>query len=200
MLESTVKRLENLSKQHSGYITTAELLRGKVTNRQIGAFVENGLLEKISHGHYWFVNAGYEKPADYKALEVCITNPGAIICADSACFYLGLIQVEPERLSVATRRSDRSKMKVNFPICRHYFGDGYFEDDSVKVTTPMGTYTVYDLDRSVCDCIRFKDSIDKDIFDLIIENYRKSGERKTERLYDYAGKVRMLKRVKNYVQ
>ncbi len=200
MLESTVKRLETLSKQHSGYITTAELLQGKVKNRQIGAFVQSGRLEKISHGHYWFVDAGCEKPDDYKAIEVCITNPGAIICADSACFYLGLIDVEPECLSVATRRSDRSKMKVNFPICRHYFGDSYFEDNSKKVTTPLGSYRVYDLDRSVCDCIRFKDNIDKDIFNLIIENYRKSGERQMEQMLEYAGKVRMLRRVKRYLE
>lgn len=200
MLESTVKRLENLSKQHSGYITTAELLQGKVTNRQIGAFVQSGMLEKVSHGHYWFVDERHEKPGDYKALEVCITNPGAVICADSACFYLGLIDVEPERLSVATRRSDRSKMKVNFPTCRHYFGDSYFEDSVKKVTTLLGMYRVYDLDRSVCDCIRFRDSIGDDLFDLIIENYRKSGERQIERLFDYAEKVRILGRVKRYLR
>ena len=91
-------------------------------------------------------------------------------------------------------------MKVNFPICRHYFGDSYFEDNSKKVTTPLGSYRVYDLDRSVCDCIRFKDNIDKDIFNLIIENYRKSGERQMEQMLEYAGKVRMLRRVKRYLE
>ena len=59
---------------------------------------------------------------------------------------------------------------------------------------------MYDLDRSVCDCIRFKDNIDKDIFNLIIENYRKSGERQMEQMLEYAGKVRMLRRVKRYLE
>ena len=56
------------------------------------------------------------------------------------------------------------------------------------------------MDRSVCDCIRFKDNIDKDIFNLIIENYRKSGERQMEQMLEYAGKVRMLRRVKRYLE
>ncbi len=198
MLESTVKRLENLSMERTGYITTEELLQSKITNRQIGVFVDMGMLEKISHGHYWIVKADCGKPEDYKALEVCITNPGAVICADSACFYLGLISVEPESISVATKRSDRSKMKVTFPVHRHYFGDALFGEDTKKVTSSFGTYTLYDVERSVVDCIRFKDDIDSRIFEMVIENYRKRGEKKRNRLLEYARKVRILKRVEAY--
>lgn len=198
MLESTVKRLENLSKERTGYITTEELLQARITNRQIGVFVDMGMLEKISHGHYWIVKPDCEKPGDYKALEVCITNPGAVICADSACFYLGLIQVEPERISVATKRSDRSKMKVTFPMCRHYFGDALFGEDTKKVTSAFGTYTLYDMDRSVVDCIRFRNDIDSGIFDMVIDNYRKRKDKKRDRLLEYARKTRILKRVEGY--
>ena len=199
MRETTVKRLETIAQERTGYITTEELLRSGITNRQIAVFVDRGMLEKISHGHYWLSCAGGHKPHDYKAVELCITNPNLIICADSACFYQGLISVEPERVSVATRRSDRSKFRMNFPVSRHYLGDGLFREYSRKITTALGDYTVYDLERSVCDSIRFKDGIDPAVFDLIIENYRKSETKQVDRLLEYAAKVRMLKRVQNYL-
>ena len=45
-----------------------------------------------------FCAGGHKKPADYKAVEVGLVNPKAVICADSACFYQGLIDIEPETL------------------------------------------------------------------------------------------------------
>ena len=199
MREATVKRLETIANERTGYITTEELLKSGITNRQIAVFVDKGMLEKISHGHYWLACAGCGKPAEYKAVELCITNPRLIICADSACFYQGLISVEPERVSAATRRSDRSRFRMNFPVSRHYFGDSLFREYSRKIETAFGSYTVYDLERSVCDVIRFKDSIDPAVFDLIIDSYRRSEAKQVDRLLEYAAMVRILNRVKNYL-
>ena len=54
------------------------------------------------------------------------------------------------------------------------------------------------MERIVVDCIRFKDDIDSRIFEMVIENYRKRGEKKRNRLLEYARKVRILKRVEAY--
>ena len=69
MREATVKRLETIANERTGYITTEELLKSGITNRQIAVFVDKGMLEKISHGHYWLACAGCGKPAEYKAVE-----------------------------------------------------------------------------------------------------------------------------------
>ena len=34
--------------------------------------------------------------------------------------------------------------------------------------TKYGSYNVYGIDRSVCDFIRFREDIDKDIFELVL--------------------------------
>ena len=121
MRVETRKKITDMSTRYKGYISTKELLHEGLTNRQITASVEEGLLEKISHGHYWFRCGNYNKPAEYKALEISITAPDAVICADSACYFWGLIEKEPDSLSVATKRSDRKKIHMNFPVKRHYF-------------------------------------------------------------------------------
>ena len=95
--------------------------------------------------------------------EACRVISRAVICADSACYYLGLIDVEPERLSVATLKTDRSRMQLNFPVCCHYYSDLAFQQDMQVDETPYGKIRVYDIERSVCDCIRFRADIGEDM-------------------------------------
>lgn len=198
MLRETVIRIERLSRKYKGYISTEELLREGITNRQIGVFVDIEMLERVCHGYYWFQCSAFSKSWDYKAVEVCYSDPEAVICADSACFYLGLIDKEPGRLSVATRRSDRRRLHMNFPVSRHYYSERMFPEYQKVMETEFGKYRVYDIERSVCDCIRFRDDLEEDIFAYVLECYKKRNQ-KGEELLEYAKKLRLLNLVKQYM-
>lgn len=198
MLRETVIKIEKLSRKYNGYISTEELLAEGITNRQIGVFVEIEMLERVCHGHYWFQCFPGAKPVDYKAVEVCFSDPEAVVCAASACFYLGLIDQEPEKLSVATKRSDRRKIGMNFPIVRHYYSERTFGAYQDIVKTEFGIYRIYDIDRSVCDCIRFRKEIGEDLFAYVLECYRKR-DGAGEKLLQYAKTLRLLNLVKRYV-
>lgn len=172
MRKNTYDRFNSLSSNYKGYISTRDLIREGFSNRQILCFQKEGMLEKIANGYFWMSGAGIKKPTDYKAVEVGFVNGNAVIVADSACFYQGFIDVEPKKLSVATRRSDRRLMVFPFEVTRHYLAEDNFKDRLKTVKTNYGSYQIYDIDRSVWDCIRFRDSIESDIFDLIMEKYR----------------------------
>ena len=176
-------KVKYIADKYKGYIDTEDLMKEGLTNRQIGLLTAEGKLEKVAHGHYWIISPEFSKPEDYKAVEVARVNRKAVICADSACYYMGLIDKEPEILSIATRRSDRHKMKMAF------------EDEKQVFDTNYGSYNVYGIDRSVCDCIRFREDIDKDIFELVIENYRKYDKKNEERLMAYAKAMRIGRQV-----
>ena len=188
-------KVRNISEKYKGYIDTEDLMKEGLTNRQIGLLTAEEKLEKIAHGHYWVNSDAYGKPEDYKAVEVARVNENAVICADSACYYMGLIDVEPQVLSIATKRSDRHKMKMNFEVSRHYFSEQAFEVEKHVFDTKYGSYNVYGIDRSVCDCIRFREDIDKDIFELVIENYRRYDKKNEERLMAYAKAMRIGRQV-----
>lgn len=192
MRQHTYQRVENLYSKYCGYITTKELLNEGFTNRQISTLQQEGYLEKIANGCFWMAHAGEKKHSDYKAIEVGFVNREAVVIADSACFYQGLIDIEPPRLSIATKRNDRHKMIFPFAVTRHYFSENGYEEGKKKIETQFGDYQVYEIGRSVCDCIRFRADIEKDIFELVIENYRKeySDRKMKERLLAYA---RMMK-------
>lgn len=199
MRQSTYEKFERLAQSRQGYTGTVELLEAGFTNRQIGQFVNEGFLEKVSHGHYWFLRGGHKKPADYKAVEVGLVNPKAVICADSACFYQGLIDIEPETLSVATCRTDRARMHMNFSLKRHYLSEKNFDMEQRQIETKFGTYRIYDIERSVCECIRFRNDIQEDIFEYIVERYNASQERQLGRLMQYARALRVERQAMDMV-
>lgn len=162
---TTYYRLENLYRKYSGYISTRELLEEGFTNRQIAILTEENYLEKVCHGCYWMLQCGHKKPNDYKCIEVCLSDPRAVIAMKSACYYQGLIESEPDVLVIATERTDRSTINMRFSVERHYFSSSHFQYGIEKVETKFGKYNIYNVERSVYDMVRLKDEIVIEVLD-----------------------------------
>lgn len=198
MLEKTYEKVNALFEEAGGYLPTRKLLDHKITTIQIRSMLQDGKIEKVSHGHYWNLMSGRKKPKHYKMLEACMTNPHAVICSFSACYYHGLLKEEPEKLYVATARTDRGGMKLTFPVSRHYFSVSYFEEDMETIETAQGTIRVYGVDRSVCDCIRLEKELGQETVAHVVENYRNYKGRRMEHLLEYADRMRFGKIVREY--
>ena len=200
MLLNTYEKVTKLFRDGNGYRNAAQLKDAKVTTVQIKELVSKGILERVSHGHYWLIDEEKGKPENFEMLEACMVNPRAVICADSACYYHGLIQKAPERLSVATLKTGRSKMQLNFPVTRHYYSDLAFEQDLEVVKTPYGQIRIYALERSVCDTIRFRADIGIETVEHIVQNYMKLENRQMGRLLAYADAMRVGKIVRTTLE
>lgn len=191
-------RVASVADNTKNYISTRDLLREGITNRQIANLQEEGCLEKIVNGLFWYTGNGQAKPSDYKAIEIGKVNPNAVICAETSCYLQGLIDVEPSVFAVATRRSDRQGMNMPFETRRHYFADSCFEDNIITVETEYGSYHMYDLERSVCDCVRFREEIQPAIYDNIIFNHKKiQEEAMAKRMLAYAKAMKFEKKMRD---
>lgn len=186
MRENTYIKIEVLNSKYRGYIGTKDILAEGFSNRQISVLVEEGYLEKVCYGYYWLASKQCRKPWDYKCIEVSLSNPSAVICMNSALYYQGVLPNEPVYLSVATERTDRSMMKMDFMIQRHYFSNRNFNVGIRKVETEFGKYNIYDIERSVCDMYRLEGK--KEI--EIVNNIKKK-EYSYNRLLKYAELLRI---------
>ncbi len=196
MLLNTYQKAIELFEGANGYLSASALKEAKITTVQIRELVNKGIVERVSHGHYWLIDTKNGKPENYRMIEACRVNPRAVICADSACYYHGLIDVETEKLSIATLKTDRSRMQLNFPVCRHYYSDLAFEQDLQKIDTPYGTIRVYGVERSVCDAIRFRADVGEEMLQLIIDRFLQRGTNQMDRLLAYADAMRVGKIVR----
>ena len=185
MRNNTYMKFEYMCQKIKGYVGTKKLMEEGFSNRQIAALTVEGYLEKVCQGYYWISGKQEYKPADYKCIEVCLSDPKAIICMKSALYYQGEIEEEPECLSVATKRSDRSRLKMNFPVKRHYFSVGNFEIGMKQKKTEFGCYNIYDAERSICDIVR----LGREDVGIEIERYK--DKQSYERMMKYAKLLKM---------
>lgn len=200
MLKRTYDKVNALFEEAGGYLPTKALLANRVTTIQIRSMLEEGKIERVSHGNYWNLMSGRRKPKNHKMLEACMTNSKAVICALSACYFHGLIDEEPDKLYIATARTDRGGMKLTFPVSRHYFSVRAFQDDIIEKKTSSGIIRVYGLDRSVCDCIRLEKEIGHKTVQTVVERYKNSQKRKPERLLAYADRMRFGQIARQYLR
>ena len=70
-------------------------------------------------------------------------------------------------MDVATARTDRSLLSMNFPITRHYFSTNNYLMGMRKIETEFGCYNIYDIERSICDMLRLESDIEIGIVDKI---------------------------------
>ncbi len=200
MLKRTYEKIYSLFEKAGGYLPTRTLIDNRVSTIHIKELLENGDIEKVSHGNYWGAFLNIKKPKDYKYLEASMANGKAVICGPSACFYHGLLKNEPDKLFVATKRTDRGGMKLDFPVSRHYFSENGYEDHMTSYVKNGVTIKIYDIDRSVADSIRFRDSIDEKTLDEILQAYRKSSKKNLKKCYEYAESMRVGRIVRDMIE
>ena len=82
-----------------------------------------------------------------------LSNPDAVICMNSALYYQGVLSTEPDYLSVATERTDRSMMKMDFMIQRHYFSNRNFNIGIRKQETELEHIIFMILNVQFVTCI-----------------------------------------------
>ncbi len=195
MRAGTYRKLEDLYKIHKGYISTKGLMQGGISNHQVAVLVLEGYLEKICHGYYWMAQCGYQKPMDYKCIEVCLSDPRAVVAMDSAWYYQGIGKAEPDPMIVATERTDRSAIKMNFAIERHYFSSSLFPVGIRRVQTEYGGYNIYSVERSLCDRIRLSSKAAAGEGEIELFNSIKASREQYKRLQEYA----VLFRLENFL-
>ena len=61
------------------------------------------------------------------------------------------------------------------------------------------TIRIFDKDRVICDCLRYRNKMDKEIFNKAIQNYVADPEKSIPKLMEYAGPLRVKKLAKDLI-
>jgi len=172
MRQNIYQRAIDAFHENHGYMSFGNLKEAGVAIGQIHELENMGVLEKIARGWYWCRECGWEKPEDYKYVEICKVYPKAIICLDSACYLNGLIDREPDVVTIATGRTDRMKLDFPFEFKRFYLQNAGIEDEICETVTAFGSYRYYGQERTICDVLRMPDKVLNDTLTEVYDTYR----------------------------
>ena len=159
MRQSIYQRAIDCFHENHGYMSFGQLKDAGVTIGQIHELEAMGVLQKIARGWYWCQECGWEKPKDYKYIEICKVYPKAILCLDTACYLNGLIDEEPETVTIATGRTDRMKLDFPFEFKRFYLQNAGLDGEICETGTDFGSYRYYSTERTICDVLRMPDKV-----------------------------------------
>jgi len=123
--------------------------------------------------------------------------PGGILCSWSAWSIHQLTTTMPQAYHIAIKR-DRKVVTPSFPsIELHHYTASILEIGVSKMFLEGYNIRIYDIDRCVCDAIKFRNKIGMDVCSEIIVV---RPERNISKFLDYAKQLRMGTILENYLQ
>lgn len=97
----------------------------------------------------------------------------------------------PQAFHVAVKR-DRKVVIPSFPqIALHHYTASILDIGVVNMVVEGYSVRVYDMERCVCDAVKFRNKIGMDICAEIIDNYLSRADRNISKLMDYARVLRV---------
>ena len=192
-----VQYYKSIFDKYGGMMRTTQLAEEKIFYPQREKLIADGYVEKIRRGYYQWIN-----PDDFSEVGTVIRLfPDAILCMDTALRYYGYSDRTPGDWHLAVSKdSGKSRFKIDYPFVKPY----YVEPAVLELGLTTGTMDghairIYDKDRLICDCLRYRNKMDKEIFNKAIQKYIADLEKSIPKLMEYAGPLRVKKLAKGLI-
>ena len=192
-----VQYYKSIFDKYGGMMRTTQLAEEKIFYPQREKMIADGYVEKIRRGYYQWIN-----PDDFSEVGTVIRLfPDAILCMDTALRYYGYSDRTPGDWHLAVSKdSGKSRFKIDYPFVKPY----YVEPAVLELGLTTGTMDghairIYNKERLICDCLRYRNKMDKEIFNKAIQKYIADPEKSIPKLMEYAGPLRVKKLVKDLI-
>lgn len=189
--------LKILIESNGGVVSAADLQHAGIERIGLYALLANEILKKESHGNYVLAE---NEPDEYKIIQN--RSEKLIYSHGTALFLHGMSDRVPHTLDITVPQGDNiSGIKKAYQNTRfHYCKKELWNLGIMNVNTPMGySVRVYDPERCICDMIRDKDNVDKQIFIQAIQEYFK-GKCNPRKIIKYAKEFNIESKVRNYME
>ena len=188
---------KTLSKQviieKGGIAKTSDFVAAGIPAVDVVNLCNTGYLERIRHGYYQL--AGGDTSSEEQLLATLI--PKAIICVESALFYYGYSDFAPRKWSIAVPRSmSRTKLDIDALTLQPY----YVQPEIYELGKTTADFNgiilpIYDRERTICDCFKYRSRLDNEIFNKALNAYVNDSQKDLRNLSGYAKKLRVHKKV-----
>ena len=192
-----IQHYKDIFENYGGMMRTKDLEQEKIRYRNVQQLIEAGLVEKVRYGYYQWV-----RPDDFsEAGTVIRLFPDAILCMDTALRYYGYSDRTPGEWHLAVSKdSGKSRFKIDYPFVKPY----YVEPAVLELGLTWGSIDghevrIYNKDRVICDCLRYRNKMDKEIFNKAIRAYIEDPGKNIPKLMEYAEALRVKKVVKELI-
>ena len=188
----------NAIAENKKFITTAELKNMGYSYYKIGKLEEQGILSRVNRSTY--ENLTYKGDEnDFFSAEAFV--PNGVICLMSAARYYKLTNFLPDAVDVAIERKKKVNTLPEWPEIRIFYFDASRMDLGVtEVRDGDNCFHIFDIEKTVVDIIYYRNKIGIEETSEVLRNYLKRRDRRIDRLYAYAKRLRCEKIIRTYLE
>ena len=182
-------------RQNKGYARTKDILEAGVHYHYLDMLVRKGKVVKIKRGLYRLASVDVDDELE----EVSRIVPEGVICLFSAWNFYQLSDFVPPEYHIAIEKSRKVTLPDYPPIKVYYWSEKYWSIGISKVQIGNTMVSIYEKEKSVCDAIRYRNKIGKDIEKEVLKNYIRERGRNIDKLFRYARLLRVEEQMKTYL-
>lgn len=178
------------------YTSSAEVKKqGRTAYYKMLDDVHSGELIQVRRGIYASIDQLCGSMIDVESVV-----PHGILCLWSAWNIHKLTTSMPQAFHVAIKR-DRKVSVPSYPkIELHHYTESILNIGAVPMSMEGFSFHIYDVERCVCDVVKFRNKVGMDVCSEIISNYLERPERNISKLMDYARQLRVANILEKYLQ
>ena len=176
-----------------GIAKSADFVAAGIRAVDVVSLCNAGYLDRVRHGYYQM--AEQNEATEEQMLVTLI--PQGIVCVESALFYNGYSDFAPRKWSVAVPRTiSRTKLDVDaLPLQTYFVQQDLYELGKTTGDFHGVTLPVYDRERTICDCFKYRSRLDTELFSKALNAYANDPQKNLSNLSIYAKKLRVYKKV-----
>ena len=189
------KALVERFKKNGGFLRAADSLSA-TEKYQLRQLSKKGKVSRVKRGFYHLNDSSRV----FQEAEVARMIPDGIFCMYTAWSHYGLTTHIPAEYHVAIPKTFRIVLPQYPPIKLYYWVIHTFELGKTIAEINGARVIVYDIERSVCDAVKFRNKIGSDLMSEILRNYSNRKDKNLDKLLKYAAKLRIAKTIKLLLQ
>ncbi len=179
------------AEENNGYVTTKEIENLKINSTFLSNLVNNKKIERVGSGIYKLP----EYPIDnFYILSKISKN---MCYSHATALYLhNMSDRIPLIYDVTVPYNYSGNLLKNPNVSLRYVKDEVFELGMIDIKTINGlTIKCYDIERTLCDIIKDKNDMDKEIYSKALKEYANSQNKNIIKLVKYSQKLNVEREV-----
>ena len=184
---------KNVIESKGGIAKSADFVAAGIRAVDVVNLCNAGYLDRVRHGYYQMA----EKDDTTEEQILAKLIPQSVVCVESALFHYGYSDFAPRKWSIAVPRTiSRSTLDVDvLPLQTYFVQQDLYELGKTTGDFDGVTLPVYDRERTICDCFKYRSRLDNELFSKALNAYANDPKKNLSNLSVYAKKLRVYKKV-----
>jgi predicted transcriptional regulator of viral defense system len=189
--------IAEILKLNNGTFTAADARKAGIANKDLQRLTGAGLLERISRGLYI---SATDMADDYLVAQHKCGK--GVFSHETALFLHGMSDRTPLQLMMTIPSGYNTRLLQEKDTYRFFYCKPELHELGITaMPSPHGNaLRVYDKERTLCDCLKRKGSLDSDLVLSAVKQYMSENGTDLARLLDYADTLKIRGTVRQYIE